>query len=505
MVPVFAAWLLAIASSRFIPPRYRSETVILVEQQKIAEQYVGANIAIDLQERLQSMSEQILSRTRLQGIIENFHLNAAGGASSDLDAPVQRMRRDIKIDLVPGRLGQLSAFTISYAAPTAQLAQQVTNELSSLFIAENLRNRQELSEDTTNFLEGQLAESRAKLDREDERLREFKANNLGQLPEQLQSNLQILSGLQTRLQAATAAMDQANQQSVYLESVLAQYKTLRAQVSRQDTTLSSPQALEEQVERLKAELADLSAYCTADHPDVIRIKEQLATLNKLLEQANTPSALNKTAVKTDTIGSPRDLAELRAMSPMMGVAGQIKANQLEVQNRQRQVKELEEEIRQYQSRLNIVPMREQELAAITRDHEQARVNYESLLTKKQQSEMATNLEKRQQREQFRIIDPPNLPHKPYWPDRFKLGLIGLALGSILACGLLALVEMIDARIYRPGDLRDLTGLPVLTAIPPLRSPAEREARQWRKHCETVTASAMVAFISLVTLFTYFKG
>src|SRR6185312_7934824 len=162
ILPLFIGWALVMSAAWFITPRYRSETVIIVEQQKVPEQYVVPNVANDLQQRLQSMTEQILSRTRLLGIISNFHLYSKDQKSIDEDSLVKRMRDDIKIDLVqaPGRPWELSAFKISYSAPTAALAQQVTNELSSLFIAENLRNRQQLSEDTTQFLENELEVAR---------------------------------------------------------------------------------------------------------------------------------------------------------------------------------------------------------------------------------------------------------------------------------------------------------------------------------------------------------
>ena len=204
ILPMFLGWALVVLSTWFMSPKYRSETVIIVEQQKVPEQYVVSNVAVDLQQRLQSMSQQILSRTRLLGIIDSFQLYRRNGRKQpDPDLLVQQMRKDIKIDLVqaPGRPWELSAFKISYSAPTALLAQQVTKELSSLFIEENLQNRQQLSEDTTKFLENQLEQARKNLASQEERLRDFKARYLGELPEQLTTNIQILSGLQARLQA----------------------------------------------------------------------------------------------------------------------------------------------------------------------------------------------------------------------------------------------------------------------------------------------------------------
>lgn len=506
ILPLFIGWALVMSAAWFITPRYRSETVIIVEQQKVPEQYVVPNVANDLQQRLQSMTEQILSRTRLLGIINNFHLYSKDHKSTDEDSLVKRMRDDIKIDLVqaPGRPWELSAFKISYSAPTAVLAQQVTNELSSLFIAENLRSRQQLSEDTTQFLENELEVARKNLADQEDRLREFKSKYLGELPEQLQTNIQILSGLQARLQAATEALDQANQQKLYLESLLNQYKTFRTQfATKPNDSIASPATLDEELNRLRTQLADLSVRDTPRHPDVLRLKHQIAVTEKLKEelQAN----LKPETVGDTDLGPAKSLSDLQAISPMLQIEGQVKSNRLEIENRKQEVRRLEQQIELYQTHLNLTPVREQQLSAITRDHEQSRTNYESLLNKKMQSQMATSLEKHQEGEQFRIIDPPNLPNKPYSPDRFKLGLLGLLFGLLLSLGLTTFIENTDDRIYSDPDLQSITPAPVLVAIPRLQTTAEHKRYLWQRRLEFVTALLLVAMLPLFTIYSYFRG
>jgi len=190
---------------------------------------------------------------------------------------------------------------------------------------------------------------------------------------------------------------------------------------------------------------------------------------------------------------------------MMQIEGQIRANQLNIVNRKHEIKDLEAQIRQYESRLNLTPVREQELAAVTRDYQQSRANYESLLAKKQQSEMATSLEKRQQGEQFRVLDPPSLPLKPYFPNRFKMSLAGLGVGACLAFGLVIFLEIVNVRIYGEDDLRDLTSAPVLVGIPSI-STAVEERNQTRQHwLEAVAASLLLSCIPIVTLLAYLKG
>ena len=502
LTALFAGWAVVVGVSWFLPAKYRSETVILVEQQKVPERYVESNIGNDLQQRLQNITQQILSRTRLLEIAQNYHLYANEG-KTDADTLVERMRKDINIELVKANPNQLTSFKVSYSASTPQRAQQITGELTSLFIEDNLRNRQQKSEDTTAFLENELQSARADLARQEQRLGEFKTHYLGELPEQLQGNVQILAGLQSRIQSATEGLNQAEQQKLYLDSLLSQYKALRGGSSEGDpATAASVPALDRQLEKMRSQVNDLSARYTPQHPDVVRLKEQIAATEKLKEKIEQDS---KSGRKTDSPAPAATAAEIQAMSPVLQLEGQIKANQLEIANRRREIKELETEIRQTEARLNLTPVREQQLAAINRDHEQSRAHYESLLAKKQQSEMATNLEKRQQGEQFLVIDPPNLPLKPYSPNRFKFSLAGVGFGAFLAIGLVVLLEVADARIYLEEDLRDLTSTPVLAGIPPLSTPSEEQDRSRQWWVETVAVSLLLACIPALTLFAYLKG
>jgi polysaccharide chain length determinant protein (PEP-CTERM system associated) len=400
----------------------------------------------------------------------------------------------------------LSAFKIAYSAPDPRLAQQVTDQLSSLFIQENLRNRQQLSENTTEFLETQLAQAGKDLARQEAHLRDFKSKYLGELPEQLQSTVQILSGLQTRLQAATEALNQAHQQKLYLESWLGQYKSLRSNLESRKTAAGAARpSLDDELDKLRAELADMSGRYTANHPDVLRLKEQVAQAEKLQEQADAQIAARQSKNPTEAVSTARSFSDLQAMSPMLQIEGQIKANRLEIANRHKEVRALEQEIDTYRRRLHLMPVREQELAAITRDHEQSRTNYESLLNKKMQSQMATSLEKREEGEQFHIIDPPNMPQKPYWPDRLKFSVLGVLFGTVLALGITALLEIVDGRVNREEDLRNLVAAPVLAGIPLIHTPSEQRQYRRNRALEAAAASVLLMTIPVTTFVTYFRG
>src|SRR6202166_1550637 len=206
LIPAFACWAIAWAASWLVPSIYQSDALILVEQQKVPEQYVVPNVSVNLQDRLQSMTQQILSRTRLQATVNRFHLyeTRRQGLFARAEDPIEQMRTDIKIELVeaPGHPGQLTAFKIRYTSGSPQLAQQVNSELTSLFIDENLKSQQQLSESTTAFLESQLVTAQTKLEEQEAKVRAFKSAHFGNLPSQVETNVQILTGLQAQLQNA---------------------------------------------------------------------------------------------------------------------------------------------------------------------------------------------------------------------------------------------------------------------------------------------------------------
>jgi polysaccharide biosynthesis transport protein len=480
-LPAFMIWAVVWGVSWMLPAKYRSETVIIVEQQKVPEQYVVANIGDDLQQRLQSMSQQILSRTRLLRIIEQFHLYSDRHVSANADEVVDALRKDIQIELVESRgRSDLSAFKIAYLSQDPKMARDVVSQLSSLFIEENLKARQQQSEDTTEFLDSQLEQARTGLATQEVKVREFKSQYLGELPGQVQANVQILSGLQTRRQQEMDALGQAKQQNVYLESMLNQLRAAEADVRMgRNSSSQAPQSLDAEIDRMQIQLAELTSRYSDEHPDVRKLRTQLAKAHKARQQreAEVDSGPKSDGPQKNP-PRPTSYTDLQTMAPHLQVESQLKANRLEIENRQRNILEVERQINSYQARLNTSPLREQQLADLTRDYDQSRKNYEQLLAKRNQSEMATNLEIRQQGERFRVIDPANLPQKPYSPDRFKLALMGLAAGVLVGFVSIVGSEMMDDAVYSNDDLREIVAAPILVELPPLSTPWEvqRQAR-----------------------------
>jgi succinoglycan biosynthesis transport protein ExoP len=502
-LPAFFIWVAVWAFAWFLPPLYRSETVILVEQQKVPEQYVVPNVSADLQDRLQNMTQQILSRTRLLKIMEDFNLYPTLRAGVSGDELVEHMRKDIQVELVQAtnRSGNLTAFKVAYMSNDPAIAQKVTSQLTSLFIDENLKARQEQSTQTTEFLSTQLADAGRGLAEQEAKVKEFKSQYLGQLPEQVQSNVQILAGLQAQLQQETDLLGKAKQQSVYLEALKTQWRSLETSMGNGSGAVT-PLALDQELERLRRQLDDLSSHYTDRHPDIRKLKDQIAKTEKMKQQMEAQLAA---APPTSAVGHATNPADMQALSLRMEVESQIKANKVEIENRQRAIQELLKRIGDYQARLNMTPVREQQLAGLTRDYEQSRKNYEQLLAKRDQSEMATDLEKKQEGEQFQVLDPPNLPQKPYSPNRLKLDLIGLVAGLIVGVVSLAGAEMVDDRIYSKDELSAIVSAPVLAEIPPLPTAAESSKQKWAEWVQRGALGLMAVVVAAGFASTYLFG
>lgn len=505
MLPLFVGWLGVWAMSWFLPSVYRSSTLILVEQPSVPTQFVVPNVAGNLQDRLQSITQQILSRTRLLHIIETFNLYAPERNHATPDDLVERMRKDIEIELVRDNRNELTAFNIYFSSGSPQVAQQVTNELSNLFISENLEARQQQSENTTKFLESQLEEARKTLAEQEEKVRLFKDQHLGELPGQLQSNLQILSGLQSQMQSEQDALSRAKQQNAYLESLVGQYRTLQRSVKTGDNTTMGLPALDQELDRLRAQLADLSSHYTDLHPDVRKVKEQIAKTEKMKQQLAANLAAKPSTDSSSSNPAPKDATEIRDMSPTFELQSQLKANQVEIANRQRSIQELQSRIGEYQGRLNQSPVREQQLTDLTRGYDQSRSDYDSLLKKKNDSELATSLERQQQGEHFRILDPPSLPARPFSPNRLKLFGIGLLAGIVLGAAFTAGAELADGRIYTEKELKKLVTADVIAEIPPLLTVDEQHAGTRGVWWRWAAAGLISTCILVGFAITYLRG
>jgi polysaccharide biosynthesis transport protein len=494
LVPLFLGWLLVWGSSWILPTTYKSSTLILVEQPTMPLSYVAPNVNENLQDRLQSITQQILSRTRLLMIIDKLNLYAENKSLKTPDDKVEAMRKDISVDLVKDTRNQeITAFRVSFSALSPALAQKVTNELTQLFINENLKVREEESEGTTHFIEKQLEDARATLADQEAKVRQFEAVLEGALPTQQASNLQILAGLQGQLQNEQDSLNTSKQQRVYYQTLIEQYKNLHAAGRSVDGAPTEVTALDQELSRLRAELTDLSSRYTDSYPDVQKLKAQIAKTEKQrLELLAAPRSGSKQASDVES-------------TPLLQLQGQLQANQLEIASRERAIASLEGRISEYQGRLNSEPATEQELAELTRGYEQSKANYDDLLKKKNQSVMATSMEQMQQGERFTMLDPPSLPVKPDFPNRLKFCGMGIAAGLALGFLVVFAFEFFDDRMHGEKELKELLPINVMAEIPEIESPVDLENQKRRTVVGWATAVIIGAVIAIGSTFSYIRG
>ncbi len=495
LVPMLLGWLLVWGASWVLPAKFKSSTLILVEEPQMPESYVASNVSENLQDRLQSITQQILSRTRLLTIIDKLNLYSGPGFKSP-DDKVDAMRKDIgPVEIVKDvRNNQISSFRVSYSSRDPHIAQQVTSELTQLFINENTRAREEQSMATTHFMEQQLEEARVSLAAQEAKVKQFEAAHEGALPSQQQSNITILAGLQGQLQNQQDSLNTAKQQRVYYQSMVEQYKTLHAAGRSVDGAPSEVGALNLQLERLNAQLTDLSAHYTDSYPDVVRVKAQIAAVEKQKGDL----------LASPTKGGPRQPTESET-GPMLQLQSQLQANQVEIQGRERAVAALEARISEYQSRLNAQPGTEQELLDVTRGYEQSKAIYDDLLKKKTQSVMATSMEQLQKGERFTMLDPPSLPVKPDFPNRMKFCGLGIAAGVAFGFLVVFLMEVFDDRMHGEKEIKDMLGFAVMAEIPEIQGPLEEQRRKRKAVLGWALTAAVGLVIALGSTYSFIRG
>ena len=453
---IFCTGALVLAS--YLPPRYTSETVVLVQEQRVPEDYVRSVVGGDLNERLATMQEQILSRTRLQQIIERLGLYKQEIGKMPMEDIIDRFRKTITVSAVrpmaETHANGLPGFTIDVTAEQAASAQRICTEITSLFLQQNIVLRAQRAEDTTQFISSQLADSKARLDEQDAKLAEFQRKYMGSLPDEAQTNFSWLSSLSAQLDSVNQAIDRAHQDKIFLES------NLNAQLNAAKSAESgnNPDKFADQLAALEQQLASLRARYTDEYPDVIRVKKDITSLRERMksEAPNLSDTNAKSAAPSGPVPDSPQIQQLRAQIHQLDVS---------IRERSKEQAGIQQKMEQLQSRLELTPDVEQQYKSLTRNYQTALGFYNDLLRKQSDSEMATDLEKRQEGEQFRVLDPPSLPQKPSFPNRPKFAVAGLMGGLALGGFIGFLLELKDNTIRTERDVELVLKLATLATIP----------------------------------------
>ena len=462
VVALSVSWTLCLV----LPKSYRSSTLILVENQKIPERYVQGMVEGSVQERLSLIQQQVMSRTLLSGVIEEFKLYPEEVRQQPLEAVIETMRKQIKVDIKGGGQARVEAFLISFAHEDPMIARNVTTKLASQFIEENLKIREQFVEGAADFLDHELAMAKTELERQEQQISEFKQKYMGQLPGQLEANLRALDRLQSESVTGQELLNTLHERLALLEKAISQYKTTGMTVpglaagSEQRTS----DTLLTRLKELERSLGALSAEYKDSYPDVIHMKQEIEQVKAQLAERQELTQEDK----AKAVGAESTSAR-RGLDPYLdGLVKQRDEIGLEIRTLKERHRRIMAQMKEYENRVETAPAREQELTLLVRDYDNTQKNYQSLLDKRLNARVAENLEKRQKGEQFRVLDPANLPGTPEKPDRLRIMLVGLMLGCGVGYGGALAFEFLNPSFRRPEDAEEALGCPVLAAIPDFR-------------------------------------
>jgi succinoglycan biosynthesis transport protein ExoP len=539
----------------FLPPHYRSSGTILIEQQEMPQELVRSTVTSYADERVQVISKRVMTTETLLNIIHRYDLYPEQRSKDTREALLGRMRKDIGLkmisaDVIDPRSGRPTAatiaFEVSYTSTSADLAAKVANELTTLYLNENLNNRTQLARDAATFLESEGDRLNHRIGELEAQLAQFKAKNFSKLPELTQLNMTLMDRTDEQLRTLESRRDSLEQQRVFLEAQLAQLKPNSAVFSDTGERILSTH---DRLKMLKSQLASAKARYAPDHPDIARMQREIQGLEK--DPAAHPPGTEATA-QTDLVNDlrrqlqsaeselaqarekytpdhpdrvrlEREVSDLRtqlAASPAattsadstvtptdadnpayVQIQAQLSATSNELRALEDERAKLLAKSAKYQQDIALAPQVEQQYHELARDYDNTRLKYQELRMKQAEAKTAQNLEADRKGERFTLIDPPLPPEEPVSPNRTLIFIAGLVLSGGLAFGVLWLLETSDVSVRGRADLLKLTGIPPLALVPHIGTEEERRAgrRQVRLALGSVTVSLFAA-VALVHFF-----
>ena len=491
IIPLVIVLTGAVVYAVYSPKEYRATTLILVTPQKVPESFVRPTVTSKIEDRLQSIGQEIMSRTRLEQVISELKLYLEEAKSKSTEEIVERMRKNIQVEIK----GKEGYFTISYIGKDPRVVTMVTNKLASLFIEENLKLREQQAQGTSEFLSIELKATQTKLEEQEKSLTNFKRQFMGELPEQREANLKVLEQLQLLYQRIGEGLRSAQDRKLIIQKQLADTELLLASSeTKKDDYLSSLNPLDQrrtvtkdppkdpqevQLEQLKNQLADLQAKYTEKHPDIVIVKKRITDmelkierdkLGKETEEPITVSELSTPKIETKK-EKKEEKSEVKLNPRYKEMESQLIATELEITRLREEEAKVKAQINQYRERIENTPVRELAMAQLTRDYQSTKDSYQTLLKKSEEAQQAENLERRQKGEQFKVIDPARIPERPFKPNIPKILLFGVLLGMGSGFGLAFFREQMDRSFRDAEDLETTLGFKVLANIPKIEKKA----------------------------------
>jgi polysaccharide biosynthesis transport protein len=496
-----------------LPPVYSTSALIILDSQKIPERYVSATVNTDVQDRFATISQHILSSSQLKKIIDQFDLYREERQTRFPEELLAILRRDIVITPEKNVTGtRPGAFRISYEGGNPVVVAQVVNQIANLYIEENLKTREEQAGGTTEFIDAQLAAAKQKLDELEATVSAYKVQHNGELPQQEGSLNNILARLQVELEANRDAINRGNTTKLTLEHSLSVAQESLALELRTRARSAATVALpaqpagvpvmvpqRKQSDVLRDELKTLRARYSDEHPDVIQLANKINRIQAAeIADADTRGTRSaKLPAGAETLSQPiqqrdttEETQELRqSRERITGIKAQIAVVERELATRANEQRRILGDIQSYQTRVTRLPIREQEMAQITRDYDIAKTNYRSLLDKKISADMAADMERRQKAERFTIGDVARVPEKPARPNRTLLRGAGCAAGLIFGL-VIGLGQELRTRSLL-GDWQMPTGVTVIARVPQIKHSSieavvQGQRRWWFRRPETLS-------------------
>lgn len=499
VLPFVVLALGTVVVSRALPDQYRSSTLILVVPQRVPESYVRSTVTSSIEDRLQTINQQIMSRTRLERVILDFNLYQRDRQRGIMEDVVEQMRKDIKVDIVRG-----DAFSVSFVSPDPRTAMRVADRLSTMFMDESRTDRAVLAEATTDFLQNQLDEARRQLTEVEQKLAEYQRQHGGELPTERDANLQALNNTQMQVQALIESINRDRDRRFLMEKSIAEYEaevpatSPVSSVGIDDPNVMPGSTAAAQLEYARSQLRGMELRLTPEHPDIRRMKRIIAELEKKVEAEALERPLSAGAAPE----RPLTPDERTRRERLKGLRAEMDALDLQLKAKQSEEVRLRGVITAYQGRLAATPTRESELTALTRDYDILRKNYDTLLAKQADSKVAANLERRQIGEQFQVLDQARLPERPFSPNRPMINLLGALAGLGLGVGLTAFMEYRDKSFRTDDEIVSVLSLPVLAIVPAMATQAEKRKTRRRKVRVLIASAATVAIAAAVLIWRF---
>jgi polysaccharide chain length determinant protein (PEP-CTERM system associated) len=468
--------LAAFVGIALLPNKYKASTTVEVDPQRVPEQFVSELVRVSPLDRLQTISQEMLSETSLQKIIDQWNLYPKTRLASTREAIIEQMRNDITIEVKQSG-GGLAIFSITYQGNDPEIVAKVANQLASDFIQWNLKSREQHAVGTTEFLNTQLQEAKKVLEEQESKQRQYKMSHLGELPQQQDALLHTLSSLQAEFQANAGNLNRLDEERMFLTQLPEGMPASGGSAQ----PISERARLESEKYQLEGRLSELRRRYTDEFPEVKDVLRQLNRVNdKLgaLPAERSPEALSSSAAKPTATG-------LR-----------LETIAREMQRVREDQKRIQAQIATYQAKVEAIPRREQEMKDLTRDYDISKARYDSLLSKNYSADMSNELDSQEKGEKFIVLDPARVPERPFKPNRLKLMVLSFFFAFFCSVAVQIVKEYLDPRVKTEREVRVVypEPIPLLAAIPHIQSPLER-----RKHLQFVAFCMSVSVLAIVAV------